>query len=367
MSKILVVTWDGGGNVPPALGIAAELNTRGHEICVMGNPAQAQQVQNAGFQFVGYETARPFRSTDSNSVFGYIALFGDRAMGRDVVAEIDRQHTDLVIFDCMLFGPIEAVARTATPYVVLEHLYDGYFARNWLHGPMGLGLALKRVRTQQLLDHAALRIVATLPELDPGSSDRRPANMKYIGPVVSGTPAAATEPTVLVSLSTFNFPGQTRTMQNILDALATVPARGIVTMGPVIHRTDLTAPSNVELHEWIPHSDVMPNVSLVVGHGGHATTMQALAHDLPLIVMPMHPMLDQKMVGKSVEAAGAGQLLPKKAKPAQIAQSIRRLLQDGPQRQTAARLGRAIRDSKGAQSGADLIEETLKTVTAPRL
>ena len=30
MAEILFVTWDGGGNVPPALGIAAELRPRGH-------------------------------------------------------------------------------------------------------------------------------------------------------------------------------------------------------------------------------------------------------------------------------------------------------------------------------------------------
>ena len=29
MASILFVTWDGGGNLPPALGIAAELRDRG--------------------------------------------------------------------------------------------------------------------------------------------------------------------------------------------------------------------------------------------------------------------------------------------------------------------------------------------------
>ena len=32
MSEILFVTWDGGGNVPPALGIATELAARGHTV-----------------------------------------------------------------------------------------------------------------------------------------------------------------------------------------------------------------------------------------------------------------------------------------------------------------------------------------------
>ena len=40
MADILFVTWDGGGNVPPALGIAAELQARGHAVRVLGHAGQ---------------------------------------------------------------------------------------------------------------------------------------------------------------------------------------------------------------------------------------------------------------------------------------------------------------------------------------
>ena len=70
-------------------------------------------------------------------------------------------------------------------------------------------------------------------------------------------------------------------------------------------------------------------MSLVVGHGGHATTMRALAHDLPLVVMPMHPFLDQPMVGAQVEAAGGGRLVAKDATPEQLRPVIAALLADG--------------------------------------
>ena len=36
MTEILIVTWDGGGNVPPALLIGAELQRRGHGVMVRG-------------------------------------------------------------------------------------------------------------------------------------------------------------------------------------------------------------------------------------------------------------------------------------------------------------------------------------------
>jgi UDP:flavonoid glycosyltransferase YjiC (YdhE family) len=81
-----------------------------------------------------------------------------------------------------------------------------------------------------------------------------------------------------------------------------------------------------------------------------------LAHDLPVLVMPMHPMLDQKMVGQSLVDAGAGRLLSKAAKPAAIAAAVTELMSDGPHRAAAARLGAAIRTTSGARAGAELVE-----------
>ncbi len=40
MANILFVTADLGGNVPPAIGIAAELRRRGHRVCFLGHEQQ---------------------------------------------------------------------------------------------------------------------------------------------------------------------------------------------------------------------------------------------------------------------------------------------------------------------------------------
>ena len=356
MSSILFVTWDGGGNVPPALGIAAELQRRGHHVRVMGHPVQDQHVRALGLDFTAFRTARPFTAVDNSTPLDYLGVFGDRAMGGDIVEELRRQSADLVVIDCILFGAMEAVAAAGVPYVVLEHMYDAYLVRKWLRGPMGIGMAVKRIPARQLLTDAVARLVACLPELDPAGSGSRPSNLHYTGPVVAGVSATPKAPTVLVSLSTVNFPGQARAMQNILDALGTLEVRGIATVGESIGIENLTAPPNVELRGFVPHAELLPAVSMVIGHGGHATTMVALAHDLPVLVMPMHPMLDQKMVGQSLADAGAGRLLTKKAKPAAIASVVAELIGEGPHRAVAARLGADIRSRSGAQAGADLVE-----------
>ena len=134
----------------------------------------------------------------------------------------------------------------------------------------------------------------------------------------------------------------------------------IVTTGPVIDVAELTVPANAEAHDYVDHDLLMPGVTLVIGHGGHATTMRALAHDLPLIVMPMHPMLDQTMVGQAVQDAGAGQLLAKEATPDEIRPVVEWLLADGPHRAAAAHLGSLIRESRGAATAADEILAVVK-------
>jgi len=357
MTEILIATWDGGGNVPPALLIGRELQSRGHGVRVIGHETQRAEVTAAGLPFTAYPTAEAFSSLDSLSVPRMAALFSDKRIGADVVTEAARQRTDVVLVDCMLTGAVRACAVAGLPYVTIEHLYDGFLRGPWLKGPMGLVSWIRRLHPVRSWDRARRALVVTLADLDPAASrDRSPGNLAWTGPVLD-LPAphdlTGHPPALLISLSTFNFPGMAEAMQNLLDATADLDARVIVTTGPVVDPASLRAAPNHEVHRYVPHDELMPQVSLVIGHGGHATTMRALAHDLPLVIMPMHPRLDQPMVGKTVEQAGAGAVVSKKAKPEELRPIIARLLADGPHRAAAARLGAAIRSANGTVTAAD--------------
>jgi UDP:flavonoid glycosyltransferase YjiC (YdhE family) len=98
----------------------------------------------------------------------------------------------------------------------------------------------------------------------------------------------------------------------------------------------------------------MATCSAVIGHGGHSTTARALAHGLPLVIMPMHPMLDQPMVGKAVEAAGAGVSIKRTSSPAEIRAALDSVL-SGPHRAAASEIGARWRGSDGAVVAADRI------------
>src|SRR4051794_7434253 len=112
MADILFVTWDGGGNVPPAVGIAEQLRARGHRVRFIGHARQAAFFADHGLDFTAFPTARPFDSLVPATPLKVLATFGDRAMGADVVAELAARPADAVVVDCLLFGVMDAMRTT---------------------------------------------------------------------------------------------------------------------------------------------------------------------------------------------------------------------------------------------------------------
>lgn len=360
MSRILVVTWDGGGNVPPALLLGGELSARGHEVRVLGHAGQRSTVEDAGLTFVAPDRARPFDALQRHSTLDMVAAFTDRGLGRDLLAELDARPADLVVVDCLLFGALDAARRSGTRYVVLEHLYDGYYRRDCLRGPLGLATRALGLRPRAAVDAAALRLVGTAPQLDPPDNTAR--NLRQVGPLIpmpGPMTSAPDEPCVLVSLSTFAFPSAPGVLASVLAALEQVPAQVICTTGPALDPSEVPPRAGLSVHRYLPHPKVLPQVSLLIGHGGHGTTMQALAHGIPVLVIPLDPQTDQPSVGRSVSDAGAGATLGRDATPDQIRQVVTRLLTDEPSRAAARSLGEALRRQDGTVRAADEIDRVL--------
>jgi UDP:flavonoid glycosyltransferase YjiC (YdhE family) len=366
MARILVVTWDGGGNVPPMLGIARELLRRRHQVRVLGHPQQREVVVSAGLNFIEYRHARPWspRVATTGARFLLRFIFGpftDPRVGEDVRDEIVREPVDLTLVDSMLLAGLRAAERAGVPTAVLMHTFHRYHTHEWSRSPIGVVAAMRGMRPGRLWNAVDRVLVATDSALDPATERQLPANVRYTGvvqvPVQPGNPED--KPLVLVSLSTIFFEGLEETLQAILDALDALPIRGVVTTSAVAPAT-LWAPANVEVHQYLPHDEIMPSVSLVVGHGGHSTTMRALAHGIPLLILPMHRVVDQLMVGKAVAAAGAGLILPKTASADEIRSAVCSLLEDPSYRHAAQAIGARLRSRDGAIAAADELEGLLK-------
>jgi UDP:flavonoid glycosyltransferase YjiC (YdhE family) len=362
MANVLFVTWDGGGNVAPALEIACALTRLGDRVRFLGQPSQREAIQSAGFDFESYRSPGAWTATGERNLLqnslAFLGVLTNRSFGDDLLASVGRTPTDLVVVDCLLYGPLKAAEKAGLRRAVLVHSLYGVVSRTMAGGPAGTIARIAGFRPRAMWASADLVIVATLEELDlPPLPADAAVSLSYTGPVLPenlGQPdRAGSEPTVLVSLSTTFIPGQMRILQAVLDGLAQLPVRGLVTTGPAIDGVGLRVPANTQTHRYLPHRTVMPASSVLVGHGGHATTMLALAHDLPIVVIPANSQFDQPTIGRVIEEAGAGILLPASASPERIRDAIEKVLADDRYRVEAARLGSAIRASNGTAVAAD--------------
>lgn len=356
--KLLFAVVDGGGNLPPQLAVARALRARGADLRITGHAGVRARVEAEGFSFEPLADHHAFDPTIQRSLPALMADFArvtlDRRFGHGVLAAAERFGADAVVMDMIAIAGTRVVLDAGIPTVVFVHcFYRGVQDAaagplGWLHRACGRDPMVAERR-------GALQIVAARRDLD---NVKGAPPVRHVGVVWQGRPTAAVPddlPRILVSLSTCAFAGQRRMLQRILDALQPLPVRTTVTVGPSIDAAGLRIPANAELHAWLDHDTVLRHASLLVGHGGHSTTMRALSFGVPVVVLPANPMIDQRGVGAAVQRAGAGHLLPKHAGPERIRNTVGEILGNPGYHRAAARLGESIRSRDGAQEAADVI------------
>lgn len=365
MSAFAVVTADAGGNAPPAIAIAGSLAARGHDVHVLGHERQRAVVESAGLSFRPLVALEFFDSGVRRSVpaaIGQVArLAADRGLEREVGEQVRALGADAALVDCLMASSLRGARRAGVPAAVFLHTFLEYWVRGYRRGPVG-GLA--RLRGADPLaewDAAEARLVASDATLDPAAARGgvRAATTTWTGAIEHGVPAlpdAGRPPLVMASLSTTWFPGQTDTYQRIITALGSLPVRGVVTLGGLAPDHELVVPPNVEVRDRARHDELLPHVALVIGHGGHSTTFRALAHGVPVLAMPMHPMLDQPMVADALARAGVGSHLPRTAAPERLAAAVTSVLADDGMRSRAAALGERLRATDAASTAAEALE-----------
>ena len=172
-------------------------------------------------------------------------------------------------------------------------------------------------------------------------------------PWLSELASSDDRPLVVASLSS-TFQNQRAALERIIRALGTLDVRGLVTHGPALDGTFHDVPANVQVVRTAPHAAVFPHASAVITHAGHGTVMRALAHDLPVLCLPMGR--DQDDNAARVVARGAGLRLKPTASSERIAVALRRLLSEPTFAEGAKRLGRVIRDDAAADHAVHALE-----------
>jgi UDP:flavonoid glycosyltransferase YjiC (YdhE family) len=142
-------------------------------------------------------------------------------------------------------------------------------------------------------------------------------------------------------------------LQRLIDELATTPHQVIVSMGPRAEEITL-APGMIGA-SMLPQTTVIPQVDLVITHGGNNTTTESLHFGKPMIVLPLF--WDQYDNAQRVDETGYGVRLDTYGfADGELAAAVEKVLADADLRARAAAAGEAIRSSDGLRRGANVIE-----------
>jgi MGT family glycosyltransferase len=420
--RFLLVMWEGGGTIPPELGIARRLLERGHHVHVLGDPTIARRAESLGCSFSAWRRA-PHRTTldpdqdlckdwEASSPLAGVRTFRDRFMAGpagDVAAEtldeIAAVRPDALLVDAMILGamiagevarlPVAALmpnifmipvpggpavgpgfapprsalgrARDAAMRALAGRMFDGGLpALNAAR--VAHGLAPLTSFWEQVL-HLDRILVLTSSTFDV-AAPAVPDNVRYVGPIlddpqwaepwVSPWPVEAETPLLLVGF-TSNYQDHGPQLRRVVEALSGLPVRAVVTLGQMLAADEVQGTEDIAVVRSAPHGELLTRAAAVVTHCGHGTTLKSLAAGVPMVCMPMGR--DQHDTAARVVHHGAGVRLRPTASAARIRSAVQTVLHDGSYRRNARRLADAI---AAEQRAVDVVSEIESLIGAAR-
>ena len=142
-------------------------------------------------------------------------------------------------------------------------------------------------------------------------------------------------------------------MQRHIDILGATRHRVIVSMGP--RADELRLAANMTGAATLPQTTLMPQVDLVITHGGNNTTTEAMHFGKPMVVLPLF--WDQYDNAQRVHELGYGVRLATYAfADDELTDAVDRLLADTELRERMAGIGAGIQARNGLHRGAEIIE-----------
>jgi MGT family glycosyltransferase len=143
-------------------------------------------------------------------------------------------------------------------------------------------------------------------------------------------------------------------MRRLVDVLARTPHRYIVSKGPRADEFELA--DNMWGDARVPQTSIIPEVDLVITHGGNNTVTESLHFGKPMIVLPLF--WDQYDNAQRMQELGYGvRLATYDFADEELTGAVDGLLADEALRSDLGVLGERIRDLKGTRRAADLIED----------
>jgi MGT family glycosyltransferase len=404
MATILAYTSPALGHLLPISALLSELAHRGHTVHVrtltkgveigqqLGFATDAIDPRIEGIQQDDWKATNPFAALKRS-----VAVFDRRAVHEvaDLADAVARVNPDALLVDVNCWGALSAAEAGDISWASFSPYTPPLRARGV--PPFGLGLrplsgvfgtvrdaavraavigALERVMLppinavradvdvppvasmDEFLRRAPLILLASgkpfqYPHTDWGDA------VQMIGPcaldpgpnTIPDWLSAIELPIVLVTTSSEK-QADADLVATAMTALTDERVHVVATV-PAAQADGLATPPNATVCRFVPHGVVLDRAVCAVTHGGMGATQKALAHGVPVCVVPYGR--DQFEVARRVEVALCGTRLPaKKLSPPRLRTKVREAMTmtDG-----ARRVAAGFAATGGTARGADLFEQ----------
>ncbi len=394
MAKYLFVVPPFLGHINPTLSIGHTLLERGHKVAWSGMidldrkliPADGEyfymektwnknkeeieqiiQLQNKGANMPALEALK-LGLQDTYIPFARMML--------DEFNEItDYYKPDIIVNDCITFvGGLTARLRniplaTITP-ITPNALNDPHGAPKvtaWVHDSIiGLQHSAGIAGEKECVLSDRLNMYYT-SQLFCGYKDTDiPSYMKFIG-ALTGRPdntpfdwdklyAIGNRPKIYISIGTVLIDSRKEFFSRMVEALKDKPVTVIAAANPDIMEE---WPENFIVQSYVPQSELLKHVDMVIGHGGLNTTCDAYMNGIPMLIIPMA--FDQSHTAMLIDNYGCGiRIKYSRMRIKDIEQAIEELLYNPSYKKAAKEIQESFIAAGGNKRAAELLEELVE-------
>jgi UDP:flavonoid glycosyltransferase YjiC (YdhE family) len=368
----------GSGHFLPLVPVARAAAAAGHAVAFAARPWMAPKVEALGFRCFAAGTdlglapeRRPLAKVDVEREMGAVGVGFGRRIAReraaDVLALCGAWRPDLLVCEELDFGAMVAGERLGLPHATLLVIAAGRFVR-----PELVAEPLNEVRAEHgLPPDPALEapgrhlVLSPFPPSFRDPSAALPATTHAFRPPASDASEEEAPawlagldgaPIVYFTLGTvFNLESGDL-FQRVIAGLRELPIQLVVTVGRDLDPAELgPQPASVRIERYVPQAALLPRCALVVSHGGSGSVMGALAHGLPMVLVPLGA--DQPLNAARCAALGVARVLDAaELTPEAVGAAASAMLADPGPRRAAARLRDEIAALPGTEHAVKLLE-----------
>lgn len=384
--RCLVAAFGDPGHVFPAISLSRALRARGHEVLLETWPQWKRVVTEAGLGFRSAEEHQVFpppRDGRPGSGLAAVAL----------MPLLEEFRPDVVVNDVLTVAPaLAAEAYGATRATLIPHVYPvspegmplfaigarpprtAAGAAIWRAAGrlvrIGLEAGRRDLNTQRRIvglpptgrfhggTSPDLALVATFPHLEYPRD--WPEGVRVTGPMHFEIPhpdinlPPGDDPLLLVAPSTSQDP-RNHLVRSALKAFAKERVRVVATTNRIRPDRPIEVPANAVLVDWLSYTQLLPESSVVICHGGHGTVARALAAGVPVLACPAAGDMNETAMriewsrtGRSVRWSLTG--------PRSLRWNVAEILDDPLYRIRAGQVAAWDDRHDGADTGAVLVE-----------